>query len=72
MVRQNQATDSRSRELQNKKNASEFVVVATPVSSSTGTRSFCVTSDGVIRFKAGEPMLEMILRQHVSVGRRFQ
>jgi type IV pilus assembly protein PilA len=39
---------------------SEFVVEATPVSSSTGTRSFCVTSDGVIRFKAGEPMLEMI------------
>ena len=30
---------------------SEYVVVAMPVDSSTGTRSFCSTSDGVIRFK---------------------
>ena len=29
----------------------EFVAFAVPVASDTGTRSFCVTSDGVIRFK---------------------
>jgi hypothetical protein len=33
----------------------EYVVVATPVDSNTGTRSFCSTSDGVIRYKMGEP-----------------
>jgi len=31
----------------------EYVVVATPVSESTGTRSFCSTSDGIIRYKVG-------------------
>ncbi len=34
----------------------EFVVVATPVSSNTGARSFCSTSDDVIRFKVGPPL----------------
>jgi hypothetical protein len=34
----------------------EFVAVATPVDSNTGTRSFCSTSDGVIRFKTGSPL----------------
>jgi hypothetical protein len=34
----------------------EYVVVATPVDSNTGTRSFCSTSDGVIRYKIGEPL----------------
>ncbi|MGA9759862.1 MAG: hypothetical protein WBQ51_15940, partial [Candidatus Sulfotelmatobacter sp.] len=34
----------------------EFVAVATPMSSSTGTRSFCSTSDGVVRFKVGPPL----------------
>ena len=29
----------------------EFVAFAVPVASDTGTRSFCATSDGVIRFK---------------------
>jgi len=33
-----------------------YVVVATPVSSSTGTRNFCSTSNGVIRYKLGEPL----------------
>jgi type IV pilus assembly protein PilA len=33
----------------------EYVVVATPVDSNTGTRSFCSTSDGVIRYKLGDP-----------------
>jgi Protein of unknown function (DUF3352) len=31
----------------------EYVAVATPVQSSTGTKSFCSTSDGVIRMKLG-------------------
>lgn len=31
----------------------DYVVVATPVSENTGTRSFCSASDGVIRWKAG-------------------
>jgi type II secretory pathway pseudopilin PulG len=35
---------------------SEYMAVATPVSDSTGTRSFCTTSDGVIRFKPGSPL----------------
>ncbi len=34
----------------------EYVVVATPVDSNTGTRSFCSTSDGVIRSKTGPPL----------------
>ena len=31
----------------------EFVVTATPLSSNTGTKNLCSTSDGVIRFQAG-------------------
>jgi hypothetical protein len=34
----------------------QFVVVATPVSSSTGARNFCSTSDAVIRGKFGAPL----------------
>jgi type II secretory pathway pseudopilin PulG len=34
----------------------EYVVVATPESSGTGTRSFCSTSDAVVRFRIGEPL----------------
>lgn len=33
----------------------DYVVVATPVDSNTGTRSFCSTSSGVIRYKFGSP-----------------
>jgi hypothetical protein len=33
-----------------------YVVVATPVSTSTGARSFCSTSDGVIHYKVGDPL----------------
>jgi len=35
----------------------EYVVVATPVSTNTGTRSFCSTSEGVVRFKTGPPLI---------------
>ena len=38
----------------------EFVVTATPVSSNTGTRNFCSTSDGVIRSNVG-PVMSMPL-----------
>jgi type IV pilus assembly protein PilA len=34
----------------------DYVVVGTPVSSETGGRSFCSTSDAVIRFKVGPPL----------------
>jgi hypothetical protein len=34
----------------------EFVAVATPVSSGTGTRDFCATSDGIVRYKVGPPL----------------
>ena len=34
----------------------EYVVVATPVDSNTGTRSFCSTSEAVIRYKLSEPL----------------
>lgn len=34
----------------------EYVVVATPESGGTGTRSFCSTSDAVVRFRIGEPL----------------
>ncbi len=34
----------------------QFVVVGTPLTSNTGTRSFCSTSDGVVRYKVGPPL----------------
>lgn len=34
----------------------EYVAVATPVDPNTGTRSFCSTSDAIIRFKLGPPV----------------
>lgn len=34
----------------------EYVVVATPEASGTGARSFCSTSDAVVRFRMGEPL----------------
>jgi type II secretory pathway pseudopilin PulG len=38
----------------------EFVAVATPASASTGARSFCSTSDAVIRFQAGPALISPI------------
>lgn len=38
----------------------DFVVISTPVSASTGTRSFCVTSDGAVRFNLGAPLTSPI------------
>lgn len=34
----------------------QYVVTATPVNSSTGTRSFCSSSDAIIRYKSGDPL----------------
>ena len=34
----------------------DYVAVGTPVTSNTGNRSFCSTSDAVIRFKPGPPL----------------
>ncbi len=34
----------------------EYVVVATPIESNTGIRSFCSTSDGVVRFSTQAPL----------------
>lgn len=39
----------------------EFVAVATPVSSGSRGRSFCSTSDGVVRYKVGPPLTSPIL-----------
>jgi len=38
------------------KACTEFVVVGTPVASNAGGRSFCSTSDGVIRSNTGPPL----------------
>jgi type II secretory pathway pseudopilin PulG len=35
---------------------SEYVVTGTPLSSDTGTRNFCSTTDGVIRFQVAPPL----------------
>jgi type IV pilus assembly protein PilA len=34
----------------------DYVVVGTPVSSGTGSRNFCSTSDAVVRFSVGPPL----------------
>jgi type II secretory pathway pseudopilin PulG len=36
-----------------KQSCDEYVVVGSPVSGSTGSRSFCSTSEAVVRFKSG-------------------
>lgn len=38
----------------------EFVAVGTPTSSNSGNRSFCSTSDGVVRYKIGPPLTSPI------------
>ena len=38
----------------------DFVVVGTPSSASTGTRNFCATSEGVVRFNASPPLTSPI------------
>jgi hypothetical protein len=43
-----------------------YVVVATPVNASTGNRSFCSTSDGVIRYRRGLSLSQPINAQQCS------
>jgi type II secretory pathway pseudopilin PulG len=38
----------------------EFVAVGTPATTGTGTKNFCSTSDGVIRFNVGPPVTALI------------
>lgn len=39
----------------------EFVAVATPVAAASGTKNFCATSDGVVRFRVEAPLLAPLL-----------
>ena len=39
-----------------KQSCTEYVAIGTPVNSNTGRRSFCSTSDGVIRTKTSSPL----------------
>lgn len=39
----------------------EFVAVATPVAAAAGTKNFCATSDGVVRFKVEAPLIAPLL-----------
>jgi hypothetical protein len=34
----------------------DFVVIATPKDANQGTKSFCATGDGVVRFQTGAPL----------------
>jgi len=43
-----------------KQQCTGYVTVATPVGSNTGTRSFCSTTDGIIRARLGLPLSEPI------------
>ncbi len=38
----------------------DFIVMGTPLTTSTGARSFCSTSDAVIRYKVGAPIGSLI------------
>ncbi|HZC24955.1 MAG TPA: hypothetical protein VE866_16590, partial [Candidatus Binatia bacterium] len=38
----------------------EYVVVATPQAGGPGTKSFCSTSDAVVRFRLGEPLVSPV------------
>jgi type IV pilus assembly protein PilA len=39
-----------------KQTCKEYVVIGTPAGNNTGTRSFCSTSDGVVRYRVGAPL----------------
>jgi type IV pilus assembly protein PilA len=39
-----------------KQSCDDYVVVASPVSASTGTRNFCSIADGIVRFRIGPPL----------------
>jgi type IV pilus assembly protein PilA len=41
----------------------DFVALATPSAANTGTKSFCATSDGIVRVKPGDPIASPITIQ---------
>ncbi|HWZ98823.1 MAG TPA: hypothetical protein VN025_13785 [Candidatus Dormibacteraeota bacterium] len=41
-------------------NCTHFVAVATPSNDNSGSRNFCVTDDGVIRYQLGGPLTERV------------
>lgn len=43
-----------------KQRCDEYVVVGSPVSSNTGSKNICSTSDAVVRFKPGPPLVDSI------------
>jgi hypothetical protein len=45
------------------RSCNEFVIVATPVVSGPGSRNLCSTSDSIIRFQAGPPLITAISAQ---------
>jgi len=49
----------------------KFVVVGTPATSSTGSRSFCSTSDAVIRFRIGPPLTSPVSVAECQAWRPF-
>lgn len=53
----------------NQRLCNDYVTVATPVQSNTGRRSFCSTSDGIIRFKTGDPLTSPL---NVAQCRRWE
>jgi len=43
-----------------------YVIVATPLSRNTGDRSFCSTSDSIVRYRQGNPLLQPINAERCS------
>ena len=43
-----------------KQECNEYVVVGTPAGNNAGTRSFCSTSDGVVRYRVGAPLTSAV------------
>jgi hypothetical protein len=50
----------------------DFVAVATPASASTGARSFCSTSDAVIRFQMGPALISPVSAQECKGWMRLR
>ena len=50
----------------------DFVAIATPDSAGTGTRNFCATSDGVVRFSLGTPLTTPITAQECRMWSPLQ
>lgn len=50
----------------------EFVAIATPVAPTAGTRNFCATSDGVVRFKVEAPLIAPLLASQCRAWQPLQ